>query len=103
CAPDGTTDRNAPKRFAGGLFVALALLLSAAFGATGAAADPVPSPSASYIVTFAAGVDGAQQTADISAATATDISAIPELRMHVVDATDSAAASLAASSDVVRV
>src|SRR6266480_4240697 len=103
CAADGKSTQKVRTRFAGALLVALALLLSAAFGATGASADPVPSPSASYIVTFAAGVDGAQQTADIAAATATDISAIPELRMHVVDATDSAAANLSATSDVVRV
>src|SRR5436190_3190260 len=102
-AADGKTAPKPRTRFAGALVVALALLVTAAFGAAGASAEPTPSPSASYIVTFAAGVDGAQQTADIAAATATDISAIPELRMHVVDATDSAAASLAASSDVVRV
>src|SRR6266516_6247455 len=93
CAADGKGTQKARRRFAGALGVALLLVLSAVFGATGASADPgTPASSARYIVTFAAGVDAAQQTADIIAANAGDASAIPALRMHVVDATDLAAA-----------
>src|SRR6476620_8030039 len=103
CAAGDKGTRTTRTRVAGALIVGFALVLSAVFGATGASADPAPGPNASYIVTFAAGVDGAQQTADIVAASATDISAIPELRMHVIGATDVAAANLAASADVVRV
>src|SRR5919197_3919939 len=103
-AAAGSKNRRKPRtRFAGALLVALALLLTGAFGASGASAEPAASSSARYIVTFALGVDASQQTADIAAATATDVSAIPELRMHVIDASDIAAANLAASSDVFRV
>jgi len=72
-------------------------------GASGASAEPASGPSASYIVTFAAGVGGAQQTSDIAAANASDVSAIPQLRMHAIYASDVAAAALSASADVVRV
>src|SRR5437588_9394229 len=93
CAADGKGTRKAPRRLAGALVVGLTLVLSAGFGATGASADPgVPPSSARYIVTFAAGVDSAQQTADVLAANASDSSSISELRMHVVDGTDLAAA-----------
>ena len=79
------------------------VVLAAVIGASGASAEPASGSSASYIVTFAAGVGGAQQTADIAAANASDVSAIPQLRMHAIYATDVAAAALAASADVVRV
>src|SRR5690349_15468855 len=92
-AAGGKGTRKASTRFGGALAVALLLVLSAAFGATGASADPAPSGSASYIVTFAAGVDAAQETADIAAAGASDVSAIPHLRMRTIDATDVAAAN----------
>src|SRR5438477_10629953 len=95
---------KACRRFAGVLVVALSLVLCAVFGSTGASADPgTPASSARYIVTFAAGVDSAKQEADILAANASDASAIPELRMHVIDGTDLAAATLSANPDVVRV
>ncbi|HEY2938735.1 MAG TPA: hypothetical protein VGJ27_02900, partial [Gaiellaceae bacterium] len=54
-------------------------------------------------MTFASGVSAADQAAAIAAAGAGDGTAIPELRMHAIDATDAAAASLAADSNVVRV
>jgi len=54
-------------------------------------------------VTFASGVSAADQTVAIALAGAGDGTAIPELRMHAIDATEAAAASLAADSNVVRV
>src|SRR6266516_3881873 len=41
CAADSKSTRKPRRRFAGALVVALALLLTAAFGATGASAEPV--------------------------------------------------------------
>jgi hypothetical protein len=107
----GTTDGAATRyggtwktrRLTAALLAAVVVVLAAVIGASGASAEPASGSSASYIVTFAAGVDGAQQTADIAAANASDVSAIPQLRRHAIYATDVAAADLAASADVVRV
>src|SRR5438034_6772601 len=85
------------------LAAALAVVLGlAGIGAAGAHADGA-SGDARYIVTFASGTSSADQAADIAAAGATDVSAIPALRMHVVDASDAAVAALTASSDVTGV
>src|SRR5882724_340020 len=108
---DLTTDGAATRHFCAGmtgrlavaLLAAVVVVLAAVIGASGASAEPASGPSASYIVTFAAGVGGAQQTADITAANASDVSAIPQLRMHAIYATDVAAAALAASAGVVGV
>jgi hypothetical protein len=68
-----------------------------------ALAGPAPSASAEttsestgtpYLVTFASGTTAAEQAAALSDAGATDLSAIPQLRMHQVDVpVDSSAAS----------
>src|SRR5439155_14383231 len=104
---DGAATRNGgtwkTRRLAVALFAAVVVVLAAVIAASGASAEPASGPSASYIVTFATGVDGAQQPADIAAANASDVSAIPQLRMHAIYATDVSAAALAASADVVRV
>ena len=57
----------------------------------------------SYIVTFASGVSRAQQSDAIAAAGATDVSSVPALRMHVVEASDAALATLESDSSVARV
>src|SRR5437773_11214720 len=96
----GTTDGAATRysgtwktrRLTAALLAAVVVVLAGVIGASGASAEPASGSSASYIVTFAAGVEGAQQTADIAAANASDVSAIPQLRMHAIYATDVAAA-----------
>ncbi len=83
--------------------VALAVVLGVVgIGTTGALAEPL-SPDSRYIVTFAPGVSGEEQAADVAAAGASDVSVIPALRMRAVDASDSAIAALTSSPDVVRV
>src|SRR5829696_8213641 len=84
-----------------------AVALAVVFGVvgiatTGALAEPL-SPESRYIVTFASGVSGEEQAADVAAAGASDVSVIPALRMRAVDATDSAIAALTSSPDVARV
>jgi Subtilase family len=56
-----------------------------------------------YIVTFASGVTEAEQAAAIADAGATDVSEIAPLRMHAIDASDTAAAALQANAAVIRV
>jgi len=78
------------------------LLLVVGIAAAGAPAEPTATP-ARYIVSFAAGTSAADQAADIVAAGATDVSAIPALHMHAVDATDGAVTALTESADVVSI
>ena len=77
---DGAATRNGgtwkTSRLAAALLAAVVVVLAGVIGASGASAEPAAGPSASYIVTFAPGVDGAQQTEDIAAANASDVSAI---------------------------
>ncbi|HEX5224761.1 MAG TPA: S8 family serine peptidase, partial [Solirubrobacteraceae bacterium] len=56
-----------------------------------------------YIVTFSADASAATQRSSIAEVGATDVSAIPALRMHVVDASEEAAASLRADGLVTSV
>ena len=79
---------------------ALVVLLGAlGLGTTGALAES-SSGNGRYIVTFVAGTPTEQQAADIAAAGASDISAIPALSMHAVDASDVAVADLATNPNV---
>jgi hypothetical protein len=64
---------------------------------TVAAPGPVPGR---YLVTFSSGVSGTEQQATLSDVGATDVSTIPALRMHVVDAPEGAVAALNASPAV---
>jgi hypothetical protein len=83
--------------------VALAVVFGVVgIGTTGALAEPL-SPESRYIVTFAPGVSGEDQAADVAAAGASDVSVIPALRMRAVDASESAIATLTSSPDVARV
>src|SRR5207237_793526 len=63
-----------------------------------------PSPVAgSYIVAFKTGTSDAEQSSAVAGAGAKDISAISQLRIHVVDASEAQVSELMASSAVERV
>src|SRR5207248_2081648 len=62
-------------------------------------AAPAPVPGR-YLVTFSSGVSDAEQEAAISAVGASDVSTIPALRMHVVDASEAAVTALNANQAV---
>ena len=64
---------------------------------------PGVAPTNQYIVTFNAGSSAAVQIAAITAAGATDDSAIAQLRMHAVTASAAGATALAQDPSVVRV
>jgi hypothetical protein len=103
-----------------GTALAVAVALGASVSATSAfAADqapltgPITSPLSTlsapspvpgrYILTFSAGTSASEQAAIVSSAGATDLSTIPVLRIHVVDASEAAAAELSANGAVERV
>ena len=71
--------------------------------------DPTPAPTSTpapvrpYVVTFGAGVAGAEQSAAIADAGATDDDSIAVLRMHAVRASDAAASALRADTRVASV
>nr|MBA2720158.1 tandem-95 repeat protein [Chloroflexota bacterium] len=71
--------------------------------------DPTPTPTpapvavAPYIVTFVSGTSAADQSAAIAAAGATDLDSIAVLRMHAVQASDAAVATLRADASVASV
>jgi subtilisin family serine protease len=83
--------------------VAVAVVLGVVgIGTTGALAEPV-SGDGRYIVAFAPGVSSQDQAAEIAAVGATDVSAMPALNLHAVDASDIAVAALTSNPDVVHV
>jgi len=71
--------------------------------------DPTPAPTSTpapvrpYVITFAASVSGAQQSAAIADAGATDDDTIAVLRLHAVRASDAAASALRADARVASV
>jgi subtilisin family serine protease len=116
----GSSAPTARKRFVRHLHAALAVaVVLVSFGATcaNALADeqaplsgqigsplstiaaPAPVPNR-YLVTFVPGASGAEQGAALADVGATDVSTIPALRMHVVDASEAAVSSLGANPTV---
>ena len=97
-------DTRKAKSLVAALIASLAFVLLFV-GAKGASADPgTPPPStARYLVTFAPGVSAPDQLAAIAAAGASDGTAISELRMHAVDATDAAVTALETDPNVAAV
>ena len=87
-------------KFAPALLVALSFALSLAFVPGGSASE---LSTTRYIVTFQFGVPGSDQDAALAQAGAVEVSAVPVLNMHTVDATSDSAAALANESSVARV
>ena len=97
CSASGSSGR-APLRAAVTVFaVVIAGLTTPMLQAQADETTPPAVAPISYLVTFAAGMSAADQAAVLADAGATDVDAIPQLRMHAVSLPGDTAASVADS------